>query len=232
MSPKDEIERLRKEMLVGSKRGNRFLEGFSTSAVILHSVTLPQLWHRLIEDDQRLRVTSGVPVPVVAKGSDDTIDDWIEDGELKPEDLDTSVPVGPSIEETTIEEHFVEVSNTVEALRSVQTASSLSSVKRLLRKANEGLEERGFNFLNLCVGKVHWKDEQHEGEAPALLIPVRFLQTAVRLGISIEFADEMIQWNPALLEKLRTQLPKDTIRRSCLQISLSILEDIQAGWVY
>ena len=54
---KDEIERLRKEMLVGSKRGNRFLEGFSTSAVILHSVTLPQLWNRLIEEDQKVKIS-------------------------------------------------------------------------------------------------------------------------------------------------------------------------------
>ena len=68
--------------------------------------------------------------------------------------------------------------NTVESIRSVQTASSLSSVKRLLRKANDGLEERGFNFLNLCVGKVHWKDEQHEVKLQPSN-PVRFLQTAV-----------------------------------------------------
>ena len=65
MTPIDEIERLRTEMLVGSKRGNRFLQGFSTSSVIVHSVTLSQLWDRLIESDQKLKVKSGIPVPVV-----------------------------------------------------------------------------------------------------------------------------------------------------------------------
>ena len=148
MSPKDEIERLRKEMLVGSKRGNRFLEGFSKSAVILHSVTLPQLWQRLIEEDQKLRVTAGVPIPVVLEENDELIDKVIVVDDQEADDVDEAVPV---------EEEVAEDLSTIETLRSVQTASGLSSVKRLLRKANDGLEERGFNFLNLCIGKVHWK---------------------------------------------------------------------------
>ena len=42
----------------------------------------------------------------------------------------------------------------------------------------------------------------------------------------------MIQWNPALLEKLRTQLPKDTIPEELFaDFSVGSLEDIQAGWV-
>ena len=184
MSPKDEIERLRKEMLVGSKRGNRFLEGFSKSAIILHSVTLPQLWHRLIEEDQKLKVNSGVPAPVLPNATTDIIDEVTEADDIGTDGIGKQLLVEP--DEDSFED-IVEETVQLETLRNVQTASNLSSVKRLLRKANDGLEERGFNFLNLCIGKVHWKDDQHEGEAPALLIPVRFLQTAVRLGISIEY---------------------------------------------
>ena len=52
------------------------------------------------------------------------------------------------------------------------------------------------------------------------------------MGISIEFADEMIQWNPALLEKLRTTTPKRYYSgRLFADFSVGSLEDIQAGWV-
>ena len=64
MQPMDEIERLRTEMLVGSKQGNRFLEGFSKSAIVLHSVALESLWIRLIEDDQKIKIRPGVPATI------------------------------------------------------------------------------------------------------------------------------------------------------------------------
>ena len=203
MTPIDEIERLRKEMLVGSKKGNRFLQGFSKSALILHSVTLEQLWERLIESDQKLKVQFGIPAPLLVSSMVD--DEAVEiDEEYEQEQPNT--PTGELVDEDDID-------NTESvSLRFIQTAASQASVKRLMRKANEGIEERGFNFLNLCVGKVQWKDDRHAGYAPALLIPVRFVQTAVRLGISIEFSDEAIQWNPALLEKLRTQLPVGSVQ--------------------
>ena len=235
MQPMDEIERLRKDMLVGSKRGNRFLEGFSKSAIVLHSVDLEQLWVRLIEDDQKLKVRSGIPVPVMPQEPEGDSNELeaaeVELTELTEECVDS---VSEELEVATVEELMDDSKEdeTVEAIRSVQTASSLSSVKRLMRKANDGLEERGFNFLNLCVGKVHWKDDKHSGYAPALLIPVRFIQTAVRLGISIEFSDETIQWNPALLEKLRTQLPPNSVPDELFaDFSAGSFEEIQAGWV-
>ncbi len=222
MTPIDEIERLRKEMLVGSKKGNRFLQGFSKSALILHSVTLERLWERLIESDQKLKVKTGIPTPMVVSSIDDEAVET--DKEYQQEQL-----AAPTIE---LAEEADDIDNRESvSFRVIQTAASQSSLKRLMRKANEGIEERGFNFLNLCIGKVHWKDDRHTGLAPALLIPVRFVQTAVRLGISIEFSDEAIQWNPALLEKLRTQLPAGSVPEELfIDFSAGDFEAIEAGW--
>ncbi len=160
------IADIRRQLLVGQKRGNRFLDGQSRWSIGLTRLVLSEMWNHLLVEGKKLKLSVSEPSDGLK-----TLTVYVH-------------PPQPSAEK---------------------------KLRKLHRKSQEALEERGFNFLTLCVGCVRWSDGTHSGAAPALLIPVQLNVSNRRASFSIEYTDEPVQWNPALVSKLRSEMEGETV---------------------
>jgi hypothetical protein len=227
------IQKIRKQLLVGQKKGNRFLSGQSRLAVHLQYPSMDWLWNDLVVRERELQIFK--PPESESHLDDVVVEEYIdptesERNEAKTEDEgrtaaaktdqtekineaggldpDSEPPKEPFVE---TEQPIVEIQKLKKLISSSVHNDAVKSFKKLARKATEGLEERGFNFLTLCVGSVSWSDEKHSGVAPILLIPIQLTVTARRSRVTIEYTDEPIQWNPALMEKMRQGLEDESL---------------------
>ncbi len=100
------------------------------------------------------------------------------EADIKPGDLETSVPV-----------------------RELQTR-----LFRLRREWKTWQEEQGVHTLFLALGIVHWREAEQENQeclAPLILVPVGLNKDSADKPYKLEFVEEDIVVNPALVFKLQ-----------------------------
>ena len=98
-------------------------------------------------------------------------------------------------------------------------------LRNTFRFAHTSLEEQGVNILYLALGMLHWYESDSSEDprwAPLILVPAALSRTDARTRFKIEFADEEIDANLSLEEKLRQEFD---IRLP----PLSDAEDIDVG---
>ena len=98
-------------------------------------------------------------------------------------------------------------------------------LRNTFRFAHTSLEEQGVNILYLALGMLHWYESESSEDprwAPLILVPAALSRTDARTRFKIEFADEEIDANLSLEEKLRQEFD---IRLP----PLSDAEDIDVG---
>ena len=81
-------------------------------------------------------------------------------------------------------------------------------LRNTFRFAHTSLEEQGVNILYLALGMLHWYDSDSSEDprwAPLILVPAALSRTDARTRFKIEFADEEIDANLSLEEKLRQE---------------------------
>ncbi|MEQ9398187.1 MAG: DUF3320 domain-containing protein [Longimicrobiales bacterium] len=82
----------------------------------------------------------------------------------------------------------------------------------IYRKANESMEEQGFNTLFLALGMVEWSDPSERStrsKAPLLMMPVRLTRATAASAFRLEAGDDEPFLNLALVEKLRVDFKID-----------------------
>jgi|GEM_PF-5113637 len=221
-SVEENIEQIRQKLLVGQKRGNRFLHGQSRLAIAFQYPSVDWLWNELVVYDRKLQISKRSDLD--AKFTEKVSEKVSEDKSTKEETEQTEQD-GNVISDT--EKEVSQRSTLQQLLPSSTHKDVVKAFIKLARKATGGLEERGFNFLTLCIGRVSWSDEKNSGEAPVLLIPVQLNVSARRSRVTIEYTDEPIQWNPALMEKMRRELDGESLSLPpSFQHVLSDAEDV------
>ncbi len=87
-------------------------------------------------------------------------------------------------------------------------------LRNTFRFAHTSLEEQGVNILYLALGMLHWYESDSSQDprwAPLILVPAALSRADARTRFKIEFADEEIDANLSLEEKLKqdfdTRLP-------------------------
>ena len=79
-------------------------------------------------------------------------------------------------------------------------------LRNTFRFAHTSLEEQGVNILYLALGMLHWHESdssQDPRRAPLILVPAELSRTDARTRFTLTFADEEIDANLSLNEKLK-----------------------------
>ena len=79
-------------------------------------------------------------------------------------------------------------------------------LRNTFRFAHTALEEQGVNILYLVLGMLHWYESDSSQDsrwAPLILVPAALSRTDARMRFTFAFADEEIDANLSLNEKLR-----------------------------
>ena len=88
----------------------------------------------------------------------------------------------------------------------VRQDATRRQLRNTFRFAHTSLEEQGVNILYLALGMLHWYDSDSSQDprwAPLILVPAALSRTDARTRFTFEFADEEIDANLSLNEKLR-----------------------------